>query len=465
MSNGHQNGNETGMAVQPGLIEELGSEYEGSKMFANIISSQNVNEFMDKIFEKQPLHIKRNKSTFYDFLEVSTEAIDEMLRSNVVEFTKNLDITSYTNGQRETHNPDGRAMPASVWEFYKDGCSVRLLNPQTFMPRLFRLNALLQEYFHCLVGANIYLTPPNSQGFAPHYDDIDAFVLQIEGKKHWRLYKPRNENESYPRESSGNFKENEIGEVALEITLEAGDLLYFPRGWIHQANTVPGHHSLHITLSTGQKTAYADLFEEMMKDTLKTAFENDVSYRFGLPSDIWYNFGAAHSDIDSLRRDQIKEHMKELFSRLIDHMDLDKAVDRMATKFQHDALPPYLKDEEKKRTTYGTKAIVKSNGKIKVPELLGNTQVRLIRANIMRLTDFEGVPQLYYYSDNSKEYHQYEMNYIELDDVAVDVAKVLIKTYPSYIKIRDLANDFDEAMTMARELWGRGLLMSKTPLL
>ena len=42
-----------------------------------------------------------------------------------------------------------------------------------------------------------------TQGFAPHYDDIEAFVIQLEGKKHWRLYKPRNDKETLPRFSSG----------------------------------------------------------------------------------------------------------------------------------------------------------------------------------------------------------------------------------------------------------------------
>ena len=42
----------------------------------------------------------------------------------------------------------------------------------------------------CLVIAS-YLTPANSQGFAPHYDDIEAFVLQLEGRKHWRVYAPK----------------------------------------------------------------------------------------------------------------------------------------------------------------------------------------------------------------------------------------------------------------------------------
>lgn len=41
-----------------------------------------------------------------------------------------------------------------------------------------------------MVGTNVYLTPPQSQGFAPHYDDIEAFIIQLEGSKYWKLYKP-----------------------------------------------------------------------------------------------------------------------------------------------------------------------------------------------------------------------------------------------------------------------------------
>ena len=37
-------------------------------------------------------------------------------------FTKNLDVTSYADGKRETHNPDGRAYAPVVWDFYNNGC-------------------------------------------------------------------------------------------------------------------------------------------------------------------------------------------------------------------------------------------------------------------------------------------------------------------------------------------------------
>ena len=32
----------------------------------------------------------------------------------------------------------------------------------------------------------------------------------------------------------GNFQQSELGELILDVILEPGDLLYFPRGTVHQ---------------------------------------------------------------------------------------------------------------------------------------------------------------------------------------------------------------------------------------
>lgn len=221
-------------------------------MFGRLIHPTKVDTFFEKHWEQKYLHVKRNDPHYYRYL-MSIHSIDTMLKENDIQYTRNIDITSYVDGVRETRNPEGRAKSSEVWDFYEQGCSIRILNPQTYINEVYQMNAIIQEYFHCMTGTNVYLTPPNSQGFAPHYDDIEAFVLQVEGKKHWRLYNPRNEDEVLPRESSENFDQNEIGDPILDVVLEPGDMLYFPRGIIHQANTVPGNYSLHITLSVYQK--------------------------------------------------------------------------------------------------------------------------------------------------------------------------------------------------------------------
>jgi lysine-specific demethylase/histidyl-hydroxylase NO66 len=56
---------------------------------------------------------------------------------------------------------------------------VRLLHPQRFSDTLWPLMSQLETFWTSAVGCNTYLTPPSSQGFAPHWDDIDAFILQV----------------------------------------------------------------------------------------------------------------------------------------------------------------------------------------------------------------------------------------------------------------------------------------------
>lgn len=36
-------------------------------------------------------------------------------------FSENIDVVTYTDGKRETHNPGGRAFPSTVWDYYQVG--------------------------------------------------------------------------------------------------------------------------------------------------------------------------------------------------------------------------------------------------------------------------------------------------------------------------------------------------------
>ncbi|ESW26670.1 hypothetical protein PHAVU_003G138500 [Phaseolus vulgaris] len=105
------------------------------------------------------------------------------------------------------------------------------------------------------VGANLYLTPPNSQGLACHFDDHCVFVCQIFGSKQWTVYSP-------PSQLLPRLYDNLLGSVVeyakagrREFFLREGDILYIPRGFPHKAYTQSGvgdgspGFSLHLTLS------------------------------------------------------------------------------------------------------------------------------------------------------------------------------------------------------------------------
>lgn len=312
-----------------------------------------------------------------------------------------------------------------------------------------------------MVGTNVYLTPPNSQGFAPHYDDIEAFVLQLEGAKHWKVYAPRTPQEHLPRVSSHNFTQDELGKPILDVKLEPGDMLYFPRGYIHQAVTVEGKHSLHLTTSVFQKTSYADLLEALVPAALQTAINSDVRFREGIPLNMHRAMGLAFSDIDSPERTEIRKKVKSLFDKIFDHASVDDAVDQMGKKYQIDALPPYISKDEKSRTVYGEEVVIK-DGQINCPfELTMETNVRLLKANILRLVGEEGGLRVYFHTDNSKEYHEFEPTFMEIEEDDTPVISMLVHEYPKFVAVKDFPVDDEERkLAIVTDLWEKGLLMT-----
>ncbi|KZC11548.1 Lysine-specific demethylase NO66 [Dufourea novaeangliae] len=433
-------------------------------MFEWLIHPLKIDDFFEKNWEQTPVHIKRNCSNYYKLL-MSTPMLDKILRESYILFTKNIDITSYENGVRETHNPNGRAVPSVVWDYYMNGCSVRMLNPQTYIPKLHSLNATLQEFFGCFVGANSYLTPANSQGFAPHYDDIEAFILQVEGKKRWRLYKPRNENEYLPRYSSENFIDSEIGEPILDTILNAGDLLYFPRGTIHQGETMDTH-SLHITLSVYQKNSWGDFLEKLIPDALKTATETDCEFRKGLPLDYLRHSGFVHSENHSNNKDEFREKIKSLCKKLIDYIDIDKAADLMVKGHVHDFLPPVLSETEQECSVVQDGEKMTANGVVENQvEIQSDTRIRLLRSHCIRLTNEDDTFRIYYSSENSKDYHEYELQFLEVSEQFVPAIKEIILRYPEYMSVEDLPIDGeDNKIQIVKDLWEKCLVVTESSL-
>ena len=72
-------------------------------------------------------------------------------------------------------------------------------------------------------------------------DDIDALILQTEGCKRWRLYAPASPDDLLPQASSPDLTPVDLGEPFLDTVLRRGDLLYMPRGCIHQVGGANCH--------------------------------------------------------------------------------------------------------------------------------------------------------------------------------------------------------------------------------
>ncbi|VTJ68738.1 Hypothetical predicted protein [Marmota monax] len=297
------------------------SRRRAARLFEWLIAPMPPEHFYRRLWEREAVLVRRQDHTYYQGL-FSTADLDSMLRNEEVQFGQHLDAARYINGRRETLNPPGRALPAAAWSLYQAGCSLRLLCPQAFSATVWQFLAVLQEQFGSMAGSNVYLTPPNSQGFAPHYDDIEAFVLQLEGRKLWRVYRPRVPNEELALTSSPNFSQEDLGEPVLQTVLEPGDLLYFPRGFIHQAECQDGVHSLHLTVSTYQRNTWGDFLEAILPLAVQAAMEENVEFRRGLPRDFMDYMGAQHSDSKDPRRTAFMEKLEETSQNLASEYSL-----------------------------------------------------------------------------------------------------------------------------------------------
>jgi bifunctional lysine-specific demethylase and histidyl-hydroxylase NO66 len=107
------------------------------------------------------------------------------------------------------------------------------------------------------VQANAYLTPPRSNGFAHHWDGHSSFLIQTEGSKNWQIFEPVVEDPMTPGSiRSGQLPADFAGhEPFLDVELNAGDVLWLPRGWIHNGVTTD-EWSLHVTIGIKQFTPY-----------------------------------------------------------------------------------------------------------------------------------------------------------------------------------------------------------------
>ncbi|CAM9789938.1 unnamed protein product, partial [Choristocarpus tenellus] len=284
-----------------------------------MVAPLSVEEFYASYWEQNAFVVRGRDPSYFAgwFHKIDMESF---VSGQAMQYGVDLDVTNYIGKKRVTLNPAGpgaglelggggggggaagggsteAVSPAFVWDSFKKGCSLRMPCPQTFSDPLHKLLSGLEEEFGCMVGSNVYLTPPGAQGFAPHWDDIEAFLMQVEGTKRWRVYRPKDVDASLPRYSSANLTDTDVGEEPfLDVLLGPGDLLYFPRGWAHQAETVGGEASLHITVSAMQGNCWSDFIETLMPQALASASLQNLSLRQGLPRDYLDYMGIAHCD-------------------------------------------------------------------------------------------------------------------------------------------------------------------------
>ncbi|MBO6505497.1 MAG: hypothetical protein JJ850_08735 [Kordiimonadaceae bacterium] len=155
------------------------------------------------------------------------------------------------------------------------GTSIRLDAIETYDPVIRQMCAALETVFGCRSSANVYVTPPDNKAFKPHFDLHDVLVLQCIGTKSWSFYPQYEDSIELPnfRNEFIPEKHKPIGTEKSEFTMSEGDLLYIPRGAMHDARC-ESDFSCHVTFALHTST-WMDYFEA----ALSILNDDDVDFR------------------------------------------------------------------------------------------------------------------------------------------------------------------------------------------
>jgi len=245
------------------------------------------NIFFERFYEKEPLHIQFKQSTDrYQFLDLGFKQVDDLIRSASAldgstgppRFNRDIMLTrrhrdpksgeSLTQGF-DPQAPHANVTVSAVHAMFRRGFSLVLNAVNHRHKPVTELTRTIGARFGVKANANLYLTPPGGEAFDPHMDWMDGLVLQLHGAKTWRFHaEPR-----VPRAYHGLLKKptkcNKF--PSKSVTLEPGDLLYVPRGLVHEVIAEPREASMHLTV--GIEVEKQQTGEQVMRAAIRFGME------------------------------------------------------------------------------------------------------------------------------------------------------------------------------------------------
>ncbi len=230
--------------------------------------------FSKEYFEKKPLFLTRSESSSHEGLFCLAD-IDRFHRISSPQYTQVFAIDSRRKiATEEFADAHGRVDALRLFKLFEDGATIVYKDADAHFPALATLCRSAEKQFNSRFSVNVYWAPAGGQAFPVHYDANNLFALQISGSKQWRVYQPQFQL-PLPDEHCYDALPDE--NLLAQFTLNAGDMLYVPRGFPHLVSA-GDQPSLHITLYSFPYT-WAEVIERSVAEALK----QDVAFRASIP--------------------------------------------------------------------------------------------------------------------------------------------------------------------------------------
>jgi ribosomal protein L16 Arg81 hydroxylase len=236
-------------------------------------------QFYDSHWEKNRLHISQVLNRDEIETVFPADYFDRLLTSGGL-MHPHLDIVAAGRKQSAAflQSPSPATDVASMLKQFDQGATLRIPHIENHIPELNAFCLNLEATIGIPIRANLYMSPPFSQGFEAHFDMDDIFALQVNGSKTWSLHTQYSHQVALPNTAQMFTSKYHIPSGPPdELLLQQGDLLYLPRGFMHNART-DEDSSIHLTFAPIGITR-SDLLIEVVKMAAKEHLDFRLRHR------------------------------------------------------------------------------------------------------------------------------------------------------------------------------------------
>ena len=272
-----------------------------SSLFEKLLHPLPPQQFLDEYWGRKYLHCAASPESPRQPV-IPVDAFDRLLQSGIlpagfVDVIRQGVTISAENWSMRSNSGNDQIRVASaerLLELYRSGATLILNRTEASVPEIRHLCRDLASALHAGIHANSYITPPAAQGFPKHTDSHEVLVLQIAGRKSWKVYEDGN---------------------VTDVPLTPGDVLYLPRGTPHEASTEE-EPSVHLTIGIYPVYGY-QLIEELARIASRDAkLQRPVPVHPGSPDVPWLS-----GEMDRILQEGSGSLIRNLWQAVIEKQD------------------------------------------------------------------------------------------------------------------------------------------------
>lgn len=293
-----------------------------------------VEQFMAEYWQKKPLLIKGGFADFQDPLtpdELAGLAAEEEVESRVVAHQDGEWLLE--TGPFDDYSDLGEAnwtlLVQAVDHWHPE--AAQLIEPFRFIPN-WRIDDLMISYS----------TPGG--GVGPHLDQYDVFIIQGQGKRHWRVGMPDatlTQHCPHPR-----LLQVSPFVDCIDVITEPGDILYIPPGCPHDGVSIDESLSYSVGFrAPAQKDLVTGLADYLIEHEIQGTRYSDPTRQ--PTTEIGKITDSDLSQVQQLLRDLVDnpQLLASYFGNYISHAKHDLDATEPDPHYQADEIAEYLEEE------------------------------------------------------------------------------------------------------------------------